>query len=133
VKSRGRKKGIGYKFLELVNFEKQGHELDSDLDKWYYLLKNLHKMDKIPSFLDKRIFQKVFKIAEMAKLTKEEREIYESNMKAKSDYDASLRWAAKQAAAEAAIEVAKKLKQENIPVEIIERSTGLSADDIGKL
>ncbi|WP_276088654.1 hypothetical protein [Pedobacter sp. JY14-1] len=73
----------------------------------------------------------------MAKLTKEEREIYESNMKAKSDYDASLRWAAKQAATEAAIEtaieVAKKLKLENISVEIIERSTGLSAADIEKL
>ena len=57
-------KGMGYKFLELPNFDKQEHELKSDLDKWFYLLKNLSRLDKIPDFLDKRVFQKIFKIAD---------------------------------------------------------------------
>ena len=69
-------KGMGYKFLELPNFDKREQDLKTDLDKWFYLLKNLSRLDKIPDFLDKRVFQKIFKIAEMSKMTKEERELY---------------------------------------------------------
>jgi len=75
-------KGMGYKFLELPNFDKKENELVTDLDKWFYLLKNLNRLDKIPDFLDKRVFQKIFKIAEMSKMTKEERELYHSDVKA---------------------------------------------------
>ncbi len=81
-------KGMGYKFLELPNFDKRESELVADLDKWFYLLKNLSRLDKIPDFLDKRVFQKIFKIAEMSKMTKEERELYHSDVKAKSDWNA---------------------------------------------
>ena len=66
-------KGMGYKFLELPNFDKKEQELETDLDKWFYLLKNLSLLDKIPDFLDKMVFQKIFKIAEISKMTKEER------------------------------------------------------------
>jgi len=124
-------KGMGYKFLELPNFDKQEHELESDLDKWFYLLKNLSHLDKIPDFLDKRIFQKVFKIAEVSQLTKEEREVYHSDIKAKSDWNGGMDWAKKQAEKKGLEEGLEKGKlEEKFEVAIKMRQKGISDDDI---
>jgi hypothetical protein len=46
------------------NFVKTGIELETDLDKWLYVLKNMSQMDKIPVYLRKPIFEKLFSIAE---------------------------------------------------------------------
>ena len=123
---------------KLPNFDKQEHELKSDLDKWFYLLKNLSRLDKIPDFLDKRVFQKIFKIAEVSKLTKEQRELYESDIKAKSDWNGGMNWAKKQAAEKAAkesaqrttLEIAASLKEKGVSVELIAAATGLSVEEI---
>ncbi len=50
-----------------------------------YLLKHMSTLDKIPAFLDKRAFQLIFKISEVAKLQKEERMAYEASLKTKWD------------------------------------------------
>ncbi len=42
-------------------------------------------MDKLPSFLDKRIFGLIFEIGEIGKLTEEDRMSYESSLKHKRD------------------------------------------------
>jgi len=142
-------KGMGYKFLELPNFAKKEQELETDLDKWFYLLKNLSRLDKIPDFLDKRVFQKIFKIAEMSNMTKEERELYHSDVKAKSDWNAGIRFAEKKAKAEGleqgiakglkeglakelkrAISIARTLKQKAMPIQEIAEITGLSVEEI---
>lgn len=134
-------KGMGYKFLELPNFDKKESELITDLDKWFYLLKNLSHLDKIPDFLDKRVFQKIFKIAEMSKMTKEERELYHSDVKAKSDWNAGIRYAEKKAAQQGleqgehnkAIEIAKQMKADNLSPEAISKYTKLSIEEIESL
>jgi predicted transposase/invertase (TIGR01784 family) len=87
---------LGFKFLELPNFGKEAHELKSDLDKWFYILKNMSQMEKIPAYLNKGIFEKLFKIAKVSKLTEEQRKIYESNLKAKRDYMATIAFARKE-------------------------------------
>ncbi|EHQ25436.1 Rpn family recombination-promoting nuclease/putative transposase [Mucilaginibacter paludis] len=84
---------LGYKFLELPNFVKTEEELETDLDRWFYLLKNMSQLEKIPAVLNKRIFQQVFKIAELSNLTKEEKAMYDSSLKAKWDYENSIAFA----------------------------------------
>ncbi len=74
-----------FKFFELPNFVRSGDDLLNDMDKWMYLLKHMSTMKKIPTFLDKRVFQLIFKISEVAKLRKEERMAYEASLKAKWD------------------------------------------------
>lgn len=76
---------LGFKFLEIPNFVKTGADLLTDMDKWMYLLKHMNTLDKIPTFLDKRVFQLIFKISEVAKLRKEERMAYEASLKTKWD------------------------------------------------
>lgn len=126
-------KGMGYKFLELPNFDKREQDLETDLDKWFYLLKNLSRLDKIPDFLDKRVFQKIFKIAEMSKMTKEERELYHSDVKAKSDWNAGIRFAEKKAIKETAESIAGNLKQKGMSVEEIAAITRLTIQEVESL
>ncbi|WP_316812227.1 PD-(D/E)XK nuclease family transposase [Pedobacter heparinus] len=126
---------------KLPNFDKKESELVTELDKWFYLLKNLSHLDKIPDFLDKRVFQKIFKIAEMSKMTKEERELYHSDVKAKSDWNAGIRYAEKKAKEEGieegehikAIEIALKMKMKGTSNEDIAELTGLAIQEIEKL
>jgi hypothetical protein len=74
---------LGYTFLEIPQFNKTEEELETDLDKWLYLLKNLSILDKIPVFLNYRIFKKLFTISEVAQLSKEEYMLYERDLIAK--------------------------------------------------
>ncbi|HEY0297952.1 MAG TPA: Rpn family recombination-promoting nuclease/putative transposase [Arachidicoccus sp.] len=68
---------LGYIFVELPKFKKQEADLSTDLDRWLYILKNMTKFDKIPVILTKRIFEKIFRISEVANLKKEDYMEYE--------------------------------------------------------
>ena len=68
---------LGFIFLELPNFTLEEEEIKTDLERWMYVLCNLAKMEKIPVILHKRIFQKLFHIAEVANLKKQEYMLYE--------------------------------------------------------
>ena len=76
---------LGYVFIELPKFTKQESALKTDLDKWLFILKNMSKLQKIPVFLVKRVFEKLFAIAEISKLTKEDYMQYEKSLMAKWD------------------------------------------------
>ena len=89
--------GLNYIFLELVNFVKAEEELETELDKWLYVLKNMGSMDKIPVFLRKPIFKKLFSIAEYTNMTKEEQLMYNTALKHKWDNQNILDYAVKEA------------------------------------
>ena len=128
---------IGYKYLELTNFDKGETELITNLDKWVYLLKNMHLLAKLPEFLNEGIFQKVFNVTEMSKLTKEERMRYEMDLRAKSSYDGGIAYSIEKAVEKAenkkAIGIAIKLKTTNLPFSQISEATGLPIEEIEKL
>ncbi len=89
--------GLGYIFIELIKFVKTEAELDTDLDKWLYVLKNMSSMNKIPVYLRKPIFEKLFNIAEYSNLTKEEKTMYDTSLKRKWDNKAVLDYAVNEA------------------------------------
>ena len=104
--------GLGYIFLELVNFAKKEEELENDLDKWLYVLKNMSHMDKIPVFVRKTIFEKVFSIAEYSNMTREEKNMYNSALKRKWDNQNVLDYAVKTAKEEGMKEERAKAEAE---------------------
>lgn len=55
------------------------------VDKWLFVLKNLSRLNKIPVILNSRIFSKLFHIATVSNLTKEEFMKYEKNLMAEWD------------------------------------------------
>jgi len=95
---------LGYIFVEIPKFKKPVKDLKTDLDRWLYVLKNMSNLQKIPVFLDKRIFQKLFTIAEVSKLTKEEYMKYEKSLMAKWDEYAVLTTAKKEGKMEGRLE-----------------------------
>lgn len=109
----------------------------SDLDKWLYVLKNMSRMDKIPVYLRKPIFEKLFSIAEYTNLTKEEKDMYDSSLKYKWDNQNVLEYAVSTAKAEGRhlgiVETARELKKEGLSVEFIAKTTKLSIEEIEKL
>ncbi|RQP08857.1 MAG: Rpn family recombination-promoting nuclease/putative transposase [Parapedobacter sp.] len=129
--------GLGYIFIELIKFVKTEAELDTDLNRWLYVLKNMSSMDKIPVYLRKPIFEKLFNIAEYSNLTKEEKTMYDTSLKRKWDNKAVLDYAVNEAAKEAKqtekMEIAREMKKDGISVEQIAKFTKLSIEEIEKL
>jgi len=129
--------GLGYIYIELIKFVKNEAELKTDLDRWLYVLKNMSRMKKMPLYLRKPIFEKLFNIAEYSNLTKEEKIMYDSSLKRKWDnenaLDYAIREAKRQGRYEEAIEIARELKKEGMPVAQIARFTKLSEEEIEDL
>lgn len=139
---------LGYTYIELSKFVKIEEHLETDLDKWLHVLKNMSKMDKIPLYLRKPIFEKLFSIAEYSNLTKEEKTMYDSNMKYKWDNKNVLDYAVQEAREETRAEVraeerakaleekrsiAREMKKEGLPIEQIAKFTKLSQEEIERL
>ncbi len=127
---------LEFKFIELPKFTKTESQLETDLDRWLFLLKNLSRLDKIPVFLRKKVFQKVFKIAEIANLTKEERMFYQSKAQIEFDYNNAVAFAAEKLAQELAAERVEKLAgemAEKLAGEMAEKLAELEELKAGKL
>ena len=68
-------------YLELPKFKKKIDELSTNFEKWLFVIKNLHKLNKIPDQLKEERFEKLFAIAEVAHFTREELKSYEDSKK----------------------------------------------------
>ncbi len=98
-------------------------------------------MDHLPPHLRKTIFEKLYKVAEYAKLTKEEQKMYDQDLKRKWDNAAVLAQAEEtgEARGEArgmrkkAEELARVFKKKGIALDLIAEGTGLSIQEIEKL
>jgi len=73
-------KKLGFILIELPNFNLKEKDIKTDLERWLYVLRNVSEFEKIPVILNKRIFQKLFHILEVANLKKEEYMLYEKNL-----------------------------------------------------
>ena len=76
---------LEFVFVEVEKFDKGEDELETDLDKWLYLLKNMSNLLKRPERLRDRIFTKLFDVAELAQLDDEERTNYIKSMNTERD------------------------------------------------
>ena len=86
-------------------------------------------MQNRPKKLQERVFKKLFEAAEIAKFTSKEREAYEESLK----YYRDIKNVVDTSKEERSIEIAIELKKNNVPIEIISKSTGLSKEKINSL
>jgi predicted transposase/invertase (TIGR01784 family) len=70
-----------YIYLAMPRFNKSLLELLTPQDNWLYILKNLSDLTEVPEAFRKGILAKVFKVADMANLSREERRAYEESVK----------------------------------------------------
>jgi predicted transposase/invertase (TIGR01784 family) len=68
-------------YLEMPKFNKDVSELKTRFEKWLYIIKNLHKLDRIPEKLKETIFLQLFETAEISKFNPKEYQEYEDSIK----------------------------------------------------
>ncbi len=132
-------------YLAMPNFKKKENELKTKFDKWLFVIRNLEKLDRIPVELKEKIFLKLFKTAEIAKLDKQQFKKYQESLNAYRDIKNSVDTAREEGEItghkkgktegkiEGKIEVAKNLLKNNVSIEIIIKSTGLTKKEIEAL
>jgi len=120
---------LRFTFLQMPAFTKKEDELISHYDKWCYFLQNLESFDNIPDILKEEIFEKAFKTAEIANLSKDEYKKYIDSLDAYRE----VKGVRETAVEERTIEIAKKMINLNVDKNLIQQSTELSIETIEQL
>ncbi len=120
-------------YLEVPRFRKEEAELITHFDKWMFVLKNLHQLQDRPKKLQEKIFEKLFRQAEIAQLTPEDMKTYEESLKTYWDNYSVLETARNEGKEEGMIKVAREMKNDKEPIEKIIKYTGLTKEQIEKL
>ncbi len=148
---------LNFIYLEMPKFKKGVDELETRFDKWLYVIKNLHKLDRIPEKLRETIFLQLFETAEIARFSQEEYQKYEDSLKYYRDLKNSLDTSKEEGRIQGRIEgriegrkegreegrkegreaerleIVRKGLKEGYPIEVISKITGLSENEINTL
>ncbi len=124
---------LNFIYLEMPKFKKSIEELETKFDKWLYIIKNLHKLDRVPEKLKENIFLQLFEVAEISKFSKQEYQEYEDSLKYYRDLKNSLDTAKEEGRIERKIEVAKNLLKEGVDIAVIINVTGLTKTEMNQL
>ena len=132
---------LTYIYLEMPNFNQAETELKTRLDKWLYFIKHLEDFQTIPAIFIDDVFTQAFEKAELARYGEAELERYEMNLKIYRDYKNTVDTAYEEGKLKGILEgilkgkleIAKALKDNGVPTEIISKTTGISEGEINKL
>ena len=120
---------LEFVFVEVAKFNKREDELETDLDKWLYLLKNMSTLLERPAALTDRVFGRLFDVAEYARLDDEERKKYVEAMNTTRDTFNMIAYARKQNS----YEIARRMIDKGLDMDTILDVTGLTKEDIAKI
>ena len=137
-------------FLELPTYRSCAEgDCKRDIDKWLYILANMNRFKSFPFKEDKPVFKQMEELADIATFSKEEMRMYEDSldryrinrltMKTCHDEgveegkEQGLQQGIKQGMREKALQIARKMKDAQTPIEVIMEITDLSQEEIEKL
>lgn len=132
-------------YLEMPKFVKTIDQIETPFDKWMYVLKNLSNLERMPSNIQNKIFDKLFSVAEIANFSIEQNQEYQDSLKGYRDYKNTVNTSHEEGKKEGIVEgkiagviegktaVARLMKLDGDSVDKIIRYTELTADDIEKL
>jgi len=129
-------------YLSMPKFNKGVEELTTKFEKWLYVIKNLHKLDRVPESLKESIFVSLFEKADISRFTREEYMDYEDSLKYYRDLTNSLETSREEgriagieegkkvSIEEGKIAIAKSMLNEGFSEDLIRKITGLSNEEI---
>ncbi len=140
---------IRYYFVELPKFDKKEDELENNLEKWTFFLRNAGNLDYIPNSLSIAEFKHAFDIASRASLTPEEWKRYDENtikiqdekgrvefalLKGKEmGIEEGIKEGKKEGIKEGKKEIARSMLKANMDIKTIANLTGLTEEEIREL
>lgn len=124
-------------YLEMPKFKKNEDELETLFDKWMYLLKNITDLTDRPEALQERVFERAFRVAEIAKFDPDELMEYEESLKVYRDLknviDTAVEEAREEGIQEGIRNVARSLRNTGMEWEQIAAATRLSLSELERL
>lgn len=136
-------------YLEMPKFNKTEYELETMFDKWMFVLRNLSRLMERPVALQERVFERLFKAAEIANFDRRELIEYEDSLKNYRDWYSVVSTAEQkgiqkgiQEGIEKGIqegekkkqyEIARNLKSLGIAPDIIAKTTEMTLKEIAEL
>ena len=124
-------------FLQLPYFTKEADECETIFEKLIFVLKHMDVLQRMPWQAQDAVFQKLSSIADVASLSKEDRRIYDKNLKAYRDTMAVMEGqyleGRAEGRAEGHIEDARKMKAKGYSLDDISDITGLPVEEISRL
>ena len=132
-------------YLEMPKFRKREEELETLFDKWMFVLKNLATLLDRPAALQERVFKRLFETAEIARFSESEMRDYEESLKNLRDLGNVLNTAKEEGRKEGrkegieegekrkSMEMALRMRDDGMPLEVIAKYTGLSVEEIQNL
>ena len=132
---------LTFVYIEMPRFVKKLEELEDNIDKWLYVLKNISRLQELPQKLQNRIFEKLFRVAEIAKYSHEEWLEYQLSLTSYRDNKAALDYAKEEGRIEGRIEgrnegqrsLISQMLSKGLPEEEIRRLTGISEKDFKEI
>ena len=128
---------LTFVYLEMPKFNKTEDELVTMFDKWMFVLRNLSSLFERPKALQERIFEKLFKQAEIAKYDDIERRQYEASLKEYWDYTSTMDTAHNKGVAEGIrkekAETIHRLQAIGLTIDQIARGADVSVDEVKKM
>ena len=127
-------KKLNFVFVELPKFRNSVEELETNTEKWLFSLKHLSKLEDRPVSVQGKVFEKLFRLAEIKQLTKEDMETYKKSVLEYQDVRDAVDYAREEGIeegiAKGKISMLQKCLQKNMPIEDIIDLTGFSKDQI---
>ena len=119
--------------LQMPCFTKTVDECENQFERWIYVLKNMETLNRMPWAAQSAVFQKLAEVAQVSALSKEDRMQYDHALKRYRDTLNTISGAEQRGRQEERISNARKMKEDNMSVELIMKYTGLSREEIAKL
>ena len=128
---------LHFVFLELTNCRKALTPEATLLDNFCYALHNMEHLTDRPEELKEEIFKRLFKTAEIATFTPEERIKYENDMTTERDIQNYISYAREKGLEEGMekglLEAARNMLAEGFSIDLVVKCTGLSVEQVKEL
>jgi len=124
---------LNYVFLQMPAFNKKKEALKSHYDKWLYFLKHLEHLEDIPEILKEPVFEKAFKVAEIANFNADEYNAYQKSLLSYRDMVNVIKTKYEEGVEQGIENVAIRCLKQGKDNEEVSNITGLSAELIEQI
>lgn len=127
--------------LQMPCFTKEAEECENQFERWIYVLKNMETLTRMPWAAQNAVFQRLAEVAEVSKLSKEDRLKYDHALKRYRDTLNAMTGAEikgreegrAEGRTEGKVEVARNMKSSGMSLADIVRFTGLTEEQVNAL